>query len=195
MLDSLVWSVSTPAAFQVTTRRIQWELKHLLHSLILMYVDDIISVCFAKDIVCTRLLGPAAAADDKTETGPEFTFSGYTVDLTTQRVTIAKNNFLNTIYGFLEVDLTAAISLKEAQRFASWCSRYGKICRVLRPFVGALHGVAAGRTSHHATFLLSEEAKLAIRCWRAMQALIYFNETRFSRTIESFGNSPPYNVI
>ena len=100
-----------------------------------------------------------------------------------------------SIYGFLEVDLTAAISLKEARRLASWGSRYGKICCVMRPFVGALHRLAAGRSSHHATFLLSEEAMLAIRCWRAMQALTHFHETRFSRTIESFGNIPPCYVV
>ena len=121
------WS-STPAAFQVITRAIQWELKHLLHSRILMYVEDIIGVCFAKDIVCdlavtrnvcSRLLGSIAVADDKPETGTRVDILGYTVDLTTHSVIIAKKNFLNTIYGFLEVDLTAPISLTEAQRLAS----------------------------------------------------------------------------
>ena len=204
------WS-STPAAFQVITRAIQWELKHLLHSRILMYVEDIIGVCFAKDIVCdlavtrnvcslpysvpkrvnSRLLGSIAIADDKPETGTRVDILGYTVDLTTHSVIIAKKNFLNTIYGFLEVDLTAPISLTEAQRLASWDSRYGKICRVMRRFVGALHRLTVGRTSHHATFDLTEKAKVAIRCWRAMLALIRFTETRFSRTMESFGNSAP----
>ena len=78
------WS-SIPAAFQVITRAIQWELKHLLDSLILMYVDDIIGMYFAKDIasdlgitrnVCMRLLGPTAVADDKTETGTNVDILG-----------------------------------------------------------------------------------------------------------------------
>jgi hypothetical protein len=70
------WSV-TPAAFQVVTRAISWELKHTLRSTTLMYVDDIIGVCFAEylesDLAATRgiwtaLLGSGAVADDKTET-------------------------------------------------------------------------------------------------------------------------------
>jgi hypothetical protein len=38
-----VWS-GTPAAFQVVTRAIAWEMKHALKSRTLMYVDDIIGV-------------------------------------------------------------------------------------------------------------------------------------------------------
>ena len=40
------WS-STPAAFQVMTCALQWELSHTLQSRVLMYVDDIIGICFA----------------------------------------------------------------------------------------------------------------------------------------------------
>jgi hypothetical protein len=40
----------TPAAFQVVTRAISWELRHALQSSTLMYVDDIIGGCFAEDV-------------------------------------------------------------------------------------------------------------------------------------------------
>jgi hypothetical protein len=40
----------TPAAFQVVTRAITWELRHALRRSTLMYVDDIIGVCFAEDV-------------------------------------------------------------------------------------------------------------------------------------------------
>lgn len=40
----------TPAAFQVVTRALSWELWHALSSRTLMYVDDIIGIGFAKDI-------------------------------------------------------------------------------------------------------------------------------------------------
>jgi hypothetical protein len=69
------WS-GTPAAFQVVTRAICWELRHALHGWTLMYVDDILGVCFESDLkedlartrsICTDLLGPSSVADDKTE--------------------------------------------------------------------------------------------------------------------------------
>jgi hypothetical protein len=43
------WS-GTPAAFQVVTRAITWELKHALRSRTVMYVDDIVRVCFETDL-------------------------------------------------------------------------------------------------------------------------------------------------
>ena len=198
------WS-STPAAFHVITRAISWELRHLLVSFILMYVDDIIGICFLRDIaselakaqqVCTDLLGPNAVATEKTEFGTRIEVIGYVVDLARMRVSISDKNFLNTIYGFLSVDLDAPMTLPTAQRLASWGSRYGKICRAMRPFSGALHRISAGRTSRHATFLLTDEAKLAIRCWRAMLYLLRFDEDKFSRTLESFNlATPPCYIV
>ena len=64
------WS-GTPAAFQVVTRAISWELKHALKSRTLMYVDDIVGVYFEDDVesdlrttrgICTALLGSGAVA-------------------------------------------------------------------------------------------------------------------------------------
>ena len=71
------WS-GTPAAFHVVTRAISWELQHALIGRALMYVDDIVGVCFATDLeadlrttkqICTDLLGSGSIADDKTEYG------------------------------------------------------------------------------------------------------------------------------
>ena len=79
----------TPAAFQVVTRAISWELRYALRSRTLMYVDDIIGVCFAEDVeedlartreICTSLLGSGAVADDKTETGTRLDIIGYKRD-------------------------------------------------------------------------------------------------------------------
>ena len=55
--------------------------------------------------ICVNLLGPAAVADDKTESGTSVEIIGYVIDLTTRRVYISRKNFLNTIYGFLTTDL------------------------------------------------------------------------------------------
>ena len=193
----------TPAAFQVVTRAISWELKHALRSRTLMYVDDIIGVGFVQYIkedlattrgICTDLLGPAAVADDKTEYGLRVDTIGYTIDLTTGRVLIARKNFLTALHGFVSTDVTKRVNLKTAQRLASWGTRYGRICRVMRPFCGALNRVTWGRTDPHALFMLSAEAIVAIQCWRVMLCLVRYRETEFTRTIESFAPATPVLV-
>ena len=132
----------TPAAFQVITRAIKWELNHALQSSVTMYVDDVIGVCLLKDLqndlaltrdICTSLLGPSSVADDKTETGQRLDVIGYVIDLDTERVAISRKNYLNTLHGFAAIDIDAAMSLRTAQKLASRRgSRYGKICRVMR---------------------------------------------------------------
>ena len=193
------WS-GTPAAFQVVTRAITWELKHSLRSSTVMYVDDIIGVCFAVDLesdlaitrgICTDLLGSGAVADDKTEHGVRLDVIGYTLDLTQERVLIARKNFLTALHGFITTDVTQRLNLKAAQRLASWGTRYGKICRVMRPFCGALNRMTWGRTDSFALFHLSVEAVVAIQCWRAMLCLVRFRETEFTRSIDSFAPATP----
>ena len=196
------WS-GTPAAFQVVTRAITWELKHALRSSTVMYVDDIIGVCFAVDLesdlaitrgICTDLLGSGAVADDKTEHGVRLDVIGYTLDLTQERVLIARKNFLTALHGFITTDVTKRLNLKAAQRLASWGTRYGKICRVMRPFCGALNRMTWGRTDSFALFHLSVEAVVAIQCWRAMLCLVRFRETEFTRSIDSFAPATPILV-
>ena len=193
------WS-GTPAAFQVVTRAISWELRAKLRSRTLMYVDDIVGIGFAKDIpadlaltrsICTRLLGSGAVADDKTEVNRRLDVIGYIIDLDTRRVLISNKNFLTALNGFLNVDTTARINLRTAQRLASWSTRYGKICRVMRPFCSALYRLTWGRTDPHALFDLSAEAVVAIQCWRAMLCLVRHRETEFTRSIASFAPETP----
>ena len=99
----------TSAALQVVTRAIEWELTHILQSCVDMYVDNIIGVCFDKDLrsdlvhsrrVCTDLLRPTAVADDKTEWGRRVDIIGYVIDLDRERVSISRKNYLNTLYGW-----------------------------------------------------------------------------------------------
>lgn len=167
----------TPAAFQVVTRAIQWELKHKLFRSTLMYVDDIIGLCFENQLttdleiahnICTDLLGPGAVADDKEESGRRLDIIGYVVDLDLKRVmTISRKNYLTALHSFLYCDLDAKISLHKAQQLASWGSRYGRICRVTRPSCGALNRLTLGRTSPHARLALLTEARIAISCWKS----------------------------
>lgn len=196
------WS-GTPAAFQVVTRAVSWELRHALRSRTLMYVDDIIGVCFEKDLhadlaearrVCTDLLGSGAVADDKTEYGTRLDIIGYTMCLTTERVLIARKNFLTALHGFISTDTSKRMNLRTAQRLASWGTRYGKICRVMRPFCTALNRATWGRTDPYALFDIPAEALIAIQCWRAMLCLVRYKEAEYTRTIVSFATTTPVVV-
>ena len=197
------WS-GTPAAFQVVTRAIAWELRARLRSRTVMYVDDIIGIGFKMDIaadlaltrsICTTLLGSNAVADDKTEVSRRLDVIGYIIDLDTGRVLISKKNFLAALNGFLNVDTSARVNLRTAQRLASWSTRYGKICRVMRPFCSALYRLTWGRTDPHALFSLSSEAIVAIQCWRAMLCLVRHRESEFTRSIASFAPETPTVVV
>ena len=196
------WS-GTPAAFQVVTRAITWELRHALRSSTVMYVDDIVGVCMLGDLeadlaltrsICTSLLGSGAVADDKTEHGVRLDVIGYTIDLPSERVLISRKNFLTALHGFINIDVTQRVNLKTAQRLASYGTRYGRICRVMRPFCGALNRVTWGRTDEFALFHFSAEAIVAIQCWRAMLCLVRFRETEFTREIISFVPTTPILV-
>jgi hypothetical protein len=139
------WS-GTPAAFQVVTRAISWELKHSLESSTLMYVDVIVGVWFVDDVesdlktawdICTALLGSGAVADDKTEHWFRLDIIGYTVCLPTLRVLIARKNFLTALHVFIRTDVGNRINLghevcKDLSCHASFCT--------------ALHRATWGRT-------------------------------------------------
>jgi hypothetical protein len=196
------WS-GTPAAFQVVTRALTWEMRHALRSSTVMYVDDIMGVCFEADLetdlalakdICTGLLGPGSVADDKTGFGVRLEMIGYAISLPDNRVSISRKNFLTALYGFISTDVTERITLRPAQRIASHGTRYGKICQVMRPFCSALYRVTWGRVNEQALFYLSPEAIIAIQCWRAMLCLVRFKETEFTRTIESFAPATPILV-
>ena len=186
------------------TRALKYELAGALHSATQMYVDDMIGVCMASYLdedlatfadICTRLLGPDAVAEDKTEQGTRLDIIGYVDDLQTKRVSTAKKNFLNTLYGFLSVDLSQPITLKDTQRLASWASRYGQICRSMRPFCSAPSNLTANRHNRHALIQLTSGAKIAIQLWRAMLYLIEYNKVRFTRPLATFDDTPPSHVV
>ena len=160
-----------------------------------MYVDDIICVCMVKDLydevqcaksVCIDLLGPSAIVEDKTKTSNRIDVLGYVIDLKLKVVSISHKNFLNAVYGFFTIDLDKKVQLSTVEKFASWGSRHSKICRAIRPFCGALHRAASGRTSRHVQFYPLEEAQRAIRGWRAMLYLVSFDEQQYTRRIQSF---------
>jgi hypothetical protein len=169
-----------------------------------MYVDDVMGVCFADELeadlvtardICTSLLGPGSVADDTTESGVRLDMIGYTISLPENRLLISRKKFLTALHGCISTDVTKRINLRAAQRLASFGTRYGKICRVMRPFCRALYPVTWGRVDEHAIFPLSTtEAIIAIQCWRAMPCLVRFSEKEFTKTIESFAPATPILV-
>ena len=106
----LGWS-STPAAFQVITRAIIFELGQILLGVALMYVDDIMGVSKRTDLehdlgaargVCTELLGEHAVQDEKTlfttVKDRRLDVIGYTINLEKQVVTMSRRNLLKNMY-------------------------------------------------------------------------------------------------
>ena len=184
------WSC-TPFAFQVVTRAIMFELRKILYGLIVMYVDDIFGICLRahleRDLAksrefCIALLGPNTI-------GPNII--GYTIDLDSSIVSIARKNFLKAFYVFFEIDLESTFSLKELQRFQSYGARYSTICRLLRPLQAGFNSMVTGKSNSSATWKLSQACKIAILLWRAMLVLVAFDEDKFTRTLVSFEKVVP----
>ena len=129
------------------SRALLFELRRLLSGAVLIYVDDLMRVCWNNDLkselekarlLCTTLLGPTAVSDAKTQSGRRLEIIGYLIDLDRGLVSIARKNFLKALYGFFQVDLESTVRLRVMQSFKSWSSRYSFICRFVRPFHTAL---------------------------------------------------------
>ena len=136
--------------------------------------------------ICIDLLGPNAVADDKSKSGRRLKLIGYIVDLDKKTLSIARKNFLNTVYGFYTVDTKAQTTLSFAQKLASWASRYSMIFRHMRPFSSALHQATCGRSNKAVSFKFRPEAQRSIQMWRATLALVELNEEQFARPLDSF---------
>lgn len=185
----------TPAAFQVVTRALTFEMNNRLKGKVQIYVDDIMGVCKRNDlshdmdtarIICTGLLGPNAVAEDKSKSGRRLDLIGYVVDLDTKSLSIARKNFLNTVYSFYTIDAGENTTLPIAQKLASLASRYSVIFRHMRPYSSALHQATCGRSNRSSKFKFRPEAQRSIRMWRATLALVELNEAQFSRPLNSF---------
>jgi hypothetical protein len=129
------------AAFQVVSRCLKWELSRIVSGPVMLYVDDIFSVSLRRD-----LMGPDAIADTKTMSGRRLVTIGYALDLDTRMVYMAKRNAQRTLFGYMTTDLNLPVTVREMMRLGSWASRYGHICRHMKPFSRFLYSAYAGRT-------------------------------------------------
>ena len=197
-----------PAAFQVITRALVWEIMHNpnIPAWVKMYVDDLFGVCrrtmwpsVLREIsaLIRQLLGEGALADEKTEAGRCVSVIGYTIDLDKRLVFISQRNHYRALYAFLSTDLSRCTTVKNLQKLGSLASRYGKICRFLSPMTRYIYRAYVGR-KQQATVSLDEPAKLAIRLIRAILVLGLCSEvasSQMSRPIESFDRNPVLHVV
>ena len=184
----------TPAAFQVVTRALLHELRNVLCGDVIMYSDDILVVTLRKYLevdmkstekVCIDLMGPNSIETSKTETGRSLTFIGFEIDLDNRLITISERNILRTLYGFLNIDVTAPVKVKTLQKLASWASPYSSICAYMKPFVSVLYAEYAGK-GDHVSLRLSKRACRVISCFRVLLGLTAIDRISFARPIESY---------
>lgn len=188
------WS-GTPAAFAVITRALLFEFRLQLSGRVDMYVDDAYGVCAQADtstnlqrvenIVCS-LLGPGSLERAKTGRGRSLDVLGYKVDLDTQCLSIARKNWLRALYGFFLLDETpGTVSVRTMERLASWASRYGLVCRNMRPWCKRLYAAYAGR-NQNAVITLTEELWRICRLFQTLLVLSVLDEERYARPFSSF---------
>lgn len=194
-----------PAAFQVVTRAIRWELQQpgVLRGLMNMYIDDIAGVTLRRwvdgelevsRVVIKKLLGDGAIEEKKTEWGRRLTFIGWDLDLDQRLVTLARKNALKALYGFVTEGAQDRVPMVAIQRWASWAERYGEICLYMRPFRRILYGaVRVGQ--EHTTVRVTPEVRVAIRLYQALMALTVVREQSFARSFDSFVKKKPTLVI
>ncbi len=197
------WSC-TPAAFQVITRAIVWDLRHKLRGRAKMYVDDLFGISLRTnleyDMACARktltdLLGSKSLAEDKEEQGTRLDIIGWVIDLDLCRLSIARRNLLKAFYGFFVLDLEAKTNLEEVERIASYSQRYSLVCRVMLPFQACFNRMIAAHWNGHDRFHWTEEAKLAIRMWRGALYLVSSDETRYTKPLWSFRPQATHYII
>jgi hypothetical protein len=91
----------TPAAFQVVTRAMMYELALVLEGLTVMYVDDVIGVCLRRHVememrvtrtLFTNVLGSDSVEDLKSMYGRRSTVIGFDVDCDKGLATVSQKN-------------------------------------------------------------------------------------------------------
>ena len=188
----------TPAAFEVVTRAIRWELKRpKFPGRSKMFVDDACCATLlgilpqAQEIakhVMEDLLGPGAVADEKTKSTAlqsSLTCIGYELDMKLRRVGVAKKNLLRAIYGFFVVDTSRAVPVRRMEQLASWGVRYAAINETLLPFTRELYASFAG-LGRHTSVMLGPPARRAIQVFRALLVLTLLVPEQATRPMWTF---------
>jgi hypothetical protein len=185
----------TPHAFQVVTRALHYQLSIVLLGLALLYVDDAMGVCRARDLAhdmaaakaqMRALLGPSACADDKDASGRALDDIGYRIDLDAWRVGVSLRNLHKAFYAFMMVSVHGDVTKPEMEVLASLGSRYCAVCRYMAPYNHALYASYKGIVSRRASYKLKPAARLAVRLWRVVLWGSLLRHGAFTRDLQSF---------
>jgi hypothetical protein len=184
-----------PFAFGVISRVLEYLIGQLITGFCVIYVDDIIGVSpkgtVQSDLsnarkTATGLLGPDAIAEDKTEVGRVLTFIGWSFNLDTETVSLGDKNLLRTLHDFFDVTVDQPVKVSMIHRLASLASRYAKVCRIMRVFVGQLFCDIAGMSNENASVMLLPASVAVIQLWRTILSLVELRGVQFQRKISSF---------
>ena len=189
----------TPFAFDPVSRSLRYVVRIRIDGGVDVFVDDLMG-CSHKDKVendmaitadcITRLLGPKAVAEDKSETGRIVIFIGWEINLELRVLGIARKNILKAIHGFFKVDITKpSVTILELQRLASFADRYSLICRPLLPFVHSFYRNQNHRSNKMSQLKWEQETKLDVALWRAFLVMIHLRPEQFCRPLSSFRHS------
>ena len=196
----------TPAAFQVVTRALAWELVsspiYAVTGLCLLYVDDIWGICLnrhlASDLatcrqLCEDLLGQGAIAEHKTVTGTRLPVIGFELDLDSMQMCIMDKNVLKAAYAYLSINMDQPVPVRDMMRLASYASRYAAICVEMRPLIRALYTAFRGLGVNTSISVerMPEDARRSVQILRLLILLSSVDELHFSRTLGSFVKTKP----
>ena len=193
-----------PSAFYVISRVLQRLINAKISGSSLIYVDDIMGCCTAATLeqtlaqvraVVVALLGPDAVEDRKTEFGRRLDFIGWEFNLDLRSVSIARHNFMKTLYGYVVCDETAPQSVRQIQRLASWSSRYSAVIRALKPFTADLFSAIRGRRNTSTKISLSPTAQWAVWLWRASLLQLGNDPVSQARPIHTMVRRPPTFLV
>lgn len=202
----------TPYAFDVVSRAIQRRAQELMGDMgeVHIYVDDLMGCCrlgreeqcvacarqavhelLGPDITGNNLAGPDSVNEDKTVRSRHLDFIGWSVDLETRRLGMARHNYLKTLYGFLQVEPKSVLKVRDYQKLGSWSSRYSKVCRFMRPFSYHLHQAYSGYQNPEVRLRITPEVWEVVSLWQMFLVMMALDPTRYTRDIESFRNPVP----
>jgi hypothetical protein len=137
-------------------------------------------------VLCTSLLPPNVVAEHKSESGRRLDILGYVLDLNKFRLAIARKNVLKAVYGYVSVDLSAKVTVKFMQKLASWGSRYGEVCVIMRPLVRALYNSYRGKADHTSFHFTKDQCRVVVRVFRVFILMTAIDEDNFARTLNDF---------
>lgn len=188
------WS-GFPAAFHNVTKVLSQETQAAITGEMEMYVDD---ECGCSNLVTAEadmqtanetawaLLGEGCVHPSKDVLGRVVVFIGWEFNLDRRCISIARPNLLKCIHGFYAVDLAKKVQVRTIMKLGSWASRYGLVCRYLKPLSSILYGEVVGITNVNIFKWIGVPAQICIHVWRSILCLLACRPDQFARPLAEF---------